>query len=167
MEYEFTKRQVIVSRNGLPCKTVWLVIKRTIGNIPTYWYYISNALVGTRLKTFVWLSGLRWAIEQCFEEANTDLGMDQYQVRKYSGWNHHILTCMLAHFFLWHLKIRLGKKAPAIMLSQLRILLEIVLPLSTFDIKCAIELVRLIQQKNHRAYLSHKIKRLRELILYD
>jgi hypothetical protein len=59
----------------------------------------------------VWLSGLRWAIEQCFEETKTELGMDHYEVRKYPGWHHHILTCMLAHFFLWHLKIRLGKNS--------------------------------------------------------
>ena len=111
IEYEFTKRRVILSRDGLPYKTVWLVIKRTIEEIPRYSYYISNAPISTRLKTFVWLSGIRWAIEQCFEETKTELGMNQYEVRKYPGWNHHILTCMLAHFFLWHLKIRLGKKS--------------------------------------------------------
>jgi len=110
--YEFTKRRVTLSRNGLPHKTVWLIIKRTIGENPTYSYYMSNAPVSTRLKTFVWLSGIRWAIEQCFEETKSELGMDQYEVRKYAGWNHHILTCMLAHFFLWHLRIRLGKKSP-------------------------------------------------------
>ena len=112
IEYEFTKRRVTLSKNGLPHKTVWLIIKRTIGENPTYSYYMSNAPVSTRLKTFVWLSGMRWAIEQCFEETKSELGMDQYEVRKYAGWNHHILTCMLAHFFLWHLKIRLGKKSP-------------------------------------------------------
>lgn len=112
IEYEFTKRRVTLSRDGLPYKTVWLVIKRTIEESPSYYYYISNAPVSTRLKTFVWLSGIRWAIEQCFEETKTELGMDQYEVRKYAGWNHHILTCILAHFFLWHLKIRLGKKSP-------------------------------------------------------
>jgi SRSO17 transposase len=111
IEYEFTKRQITLSRNGLPHKRVWLVIKRTIEDNPTYYYYISNAPVSTRLKVFVWLSGIRWAVEQCFEETKTELGMDQYEIRKYPGWNHHILTCMLAHFFLWHLKIRLGKKS--------------------------------------------------------
>jgi SRSO17 transposase len=111
VEYEFHKRQVILSRNGLPEKTVWLVIKRTLGDDPKYSYYISNAPVSTHLKTFVWLSGIRWAIEQCFEEAKGELGMDHYEVRKYPGWNHHMLTCMLAHFFLWHLRIRLGKKS--------------------------------------------------------
>jgi SRSO17 transposase len=63
------------------------------------------------LRTFVWLSGLRWAVEQCFEEGKTELGMDHYEVRKYRGWHHHMLTTMLAHCFLWHLKLRLGKKS--------------------------------------------------------
>jgi hypothetical protein len=39
--------------------------------------------------------------------------MDQYEMRKYPGWHHHMLTCMLAHFFLWHVKIRLGEKSPS------------------------------------------------------
>lgn len=111
IEYEFTKRRVVIARDGLPEKTVWLLIRRSIGPNPHYSFYVSNAPSSIRLKTLVWLSGLRWAIEQCFEEAKTELGMDQYEVRKFPGWHHHILTCMLAHFFLWHTKIRLGKKS--------------------------------------------------------
>ena len=111
IEYEFTKRRIFLSKNGTPEKEVWLIIKRTIEKHPSYRYFLSNAPVSTRLPTFVWLSGLRWPIEQCFEEAKSELGMDHYEVRKYQGWHHHMLTCMLAHFFLWHLKIRLGKKS--------------------------------------------------------
>ena len=111
IEYEFTKRQIILSHNGLPQKTVWLVIRRTIGDQPVYKFYLSNAPISARLSLFVWLSGIRWAIEQCFEETKSELGMDHYEVRKYTGWHHHMLTSMLAHFFLWHLKIRLGKKS--------------------------------------------------------
>jgi SRSO17 transposase len=109
--YEFTKRQITLCRNGLPDRVVWLVIKRSLGEQPAYWYYISNAPISSRLPLFIWLSGVRWAIEQCFGEAKTELGMDHYEIRKYPGWHHHMLTCMLAHFFLWHLKIRLGKKS--------------------------------------------------------
>jgi SRSO17 transposase len=109
--YEFTRRQVILAAEGLPQKTVWLLIRRTIGDEPEYSYFISNAASSTRLKTLVWLSGMRWAIEQCFEETKGELGMDHYEVRKFRGWHHHMLTCMLAHFFLWHLKIRMGKKS--------------------------------------------------------
>ncbi len=111
IEYEFSKRRVTLSKDGLPSKTVWLIMRRTIGENPTYSFFISNAPLSTRLAVFVWLSGIRWAIEQCFEEGKSELGMDQYEVRKFPGWNHHILTVMLAHFFLWHLKIRLGEKS--------------------------------------------------------
>jgi hypothetical protein len=51
-------------------------------------------------------------VEQGFEEGKTELGMAHYAVRKYAGWHHHMLMTMLAHFFLWHLKIHVGKKSP-------------------------------------------------------
>lgn len=112
IEYEFARRRVTLAKDGLPYKTVWLVIKRTLEDGPTYWYYISNASTTARLALFVWLSGMRWPIEQCFEETKGELGMDHYEVRKYSGWHHHIMTCMLAHFFCgissshWHSGLR-------------------------------------------------------------
>jgi len=109
--YEFTRRRITLAAEGIPIKTVWLVIRRKLDNKQQYDFFISNAPADIRLKTFVWLSGLRWAIEQCFEETKSDLGMDHYEVRKFPGWHHHMLTTMLAHFFLWHLKIRLGKKS--------------------------------------------------------
>ncbi len=111
IEYEFTKRRVVLAYHGLPHKTVWLLIRRTMNKEPQYSFFVSNAPASVRLEKLVWLSGLRWSIEQCFEETKTELGMDQYEVRKFPGWHHHILTCMLGHYFLWHLKIRLGKKS--------------------------------------------------------
>ena len=111
IEYEFSKRRVVLAKNGLPTKEVWLVMKRTIGPKPVYSFFVSNAPISSRLALFVWLSGVRWPIEQCFEEGKSELGMDHYEVRKYLGWNHHMLISMLSHFFLWHLKIKLGKKS--------------------------------------------------------
>jgi SRSO17 transposase len=111
IEYEFTKRRIVLSRHGLPHKTVWLLIRRTLEKEPQYTFYISNAPLSTKLDKFIWMSGLRWSIEQCFEETKTELGMDQYEVRKFTGWQHHILTSMLAHYFLWHMKVKLGKKS--------------------------------------------------------
>lgn len=111
IKYEFTKRRVHLSKDGVPEKCVWLIMKRTLGDKPDYSYYISNASTSARLPLFVWLSGLRWAVEQSFEETKSELGMDHYEVRKFKGWHHHILVCMLSHFFLWHLKIKLEKKS--------------------------------------------------------
>jgi SRSO17 transposase len=112
--YAFARQRVTLCKEGLPERTVWLVIKRTMGAKPAYSYYISNAPVSTPWRLLVWLSGVRWAIEQCFEESKTELGMAHYEIRKYAGWHHHMLTTMLAHFFLWHLKLRLGKKSSGV-----------------------------------------------------
>ena len=111
IEYACARKRVTLCQDGLPDRTVWLIIKRTLGAAPSYFYDISNAPSSTPLSLFVWLSGVRWAVEQCFEEGKTELGMAHYEVRKYPGWHHHMLTTMLAHFFLWCLKVRLGEKS--------------------------------------------------------
>jgi hypothetical protein len=111
LNYEFARKRIRLCKERQPTTTVWLLIKRTLGAHPQYWYYLSNAPMSVPLRLLVWLSGVRWAIEQCFEETKTELGMAHYEVRKYPGWHHHMLTCMLAHFFLWYLQIRLEKKS--------------------------------------------------------
>ena len=114
MTYAFARQRVTLGKEDLPDRTVWLVLKRTGGTEPTYTSYISNAPASTPLRTFVWRSGVRWAVEQCFEESKTELGLAHYEVRKYPGWHHHMLTTRLAHFFLWHVKLHVGKKSPSI-----------------------------------------------------
>lgn len=113
MTYEFARKRVQLCKDGQPAQPVWLVIKRTLGEEPTYGYDMSNAPWSASFRLLVWLSGLRWAVEQCCAETKTALGMDHYACRTSPGWHHHMLTCMLAHCFLWHVKIRLGEKSPS------------------------------------------------------
>jgi len=47
----------------------------------------------------------------------------------------NMLTTMLAHFFSWHLKIRLEGKAPSITVSQLRTLIQHILPMRNFTLQ--------------------------------
>jgi SRSO17 transposase len=138
--YEFARQRITLCRDGLPDRTVWLVVKRSLSPTPRYGYAISNAPARAPLSLFVWMSGRRWAIEQCFEKSKSELGMDHDEVRTYEGWHHHILTSMLAHFFLWRLKIKLEKKSPALTMPQLRRLLEVVLPLRclTMEVRLAL-----------------------------
>ncbi len=46
------------------------------------------------------VAGMRWAIEECFQAAKNECGLDQYEVRRYVGWYRHITLAMLAHAFL-------------------------------------------------------------------
>jgi hypothetical protein len=42
------------------------------------------------------VGGARWPIEQCFEEAKGETGLDHYEVRRYDGWYRHITLSLLA-----------------------------------------------------------------------
>ena len=46
------------------------------------------------------VAGARWAIEETFQTAKGQTGLDHYQVRQYTGWYRHITLSMLAHAFL-------------------------------------------------------------------
>ena len=48
----------------------------------------------------VTVAGARWPIEECFGSGKNEVGLDEYQVRKYSAWHRHITLAMLAHTFL-------------------------------------------------------------------
>ena len=85
--------------------------------------------------------------------------MDHYAVRTYAGWHHHMLTTMLAHFFLWHLTIHVGEKTLALTVSQVRRLLEVVLPWQTYRIADVLALLAWRQRRNHSTYLSHRKRR--------
>jgi len=46
------------------------------------------------------VAGQRWPVEECFEAAKQEAGLDNYQVRKYDAWYRHITLAMLALAFL-------------------------------------------------------------------
>ncbi|MGX1152651.1 SRSO17 transposase [Streptomyces albogriseolus] len=59
-----------------------------------------NLPVGTEVSELAQIAGSRWAIEECFQTAKNECGLDQYEVRRYPGWYRHITLAMLAHAFL-------------------------------------------------------------------
>ncbi|MDR2437709.1 MAG: IS701 family transposase [Endomicrobium sp.] len=94
--------RVVDIRDGLPNKWVWLYARKwNDGNIK---YMISNAPEDTPPEKFRELSLRRWAIEQCFEECKSLLGMDHYEERSWNGWHRHVLIVCIAHLFLQILK---------------------------------------------------------------
>ena len=105
----FATLRVSAMREGLPGPAVWLVLRRNLvtDELKTY---LCNAPADTPLATLVRLSGMRWPIETCFEDGKQYLGMGDYEVRGWRGWHHHMTLCILAHFFLVRVCLRLKKK---------------------------------------------------------
>ncbi|SCE07378.1 hypothetical protein GA0115245_12031 [Streptomyces sp. di188] len=52
------------------------------------------------MATLVKIAGLRWGVEDCFETAKSDCGLDQYEVRKWEPWHRHIALAIAAFAFL-------------------------------------------------------------------
>ena len=63
-------------------------------------YYLCCAPAGTTDEDLIRVAGSRWAVEECFQTAKTETGLDQYQVRRYDAWYRHATLAMLAHAYL-------------------------------------------------------------------
>jgi SRSO17 transposase len=83
-----------------PGKGYWLLVRRSIAKPDELAYYVCFAGAETTLEELVKVAGTRWAIEESFEEAKDQVGLDQYQVRRWVGWYRHITLVLLAHAFL-------------------------------------------------------------------
>ena len=62
----------------------------------------------TTLKEMARVAGTRWAIEESFETAKGEVGLDQYEVRSWTGWYRHITLAMLAHAYLTVMRVKAG-----------------------------------------------------------
>jgi SRSO17 transposase len=51
---------------------------------------------GTGIDTLVMVEGRRWAIEDAFETAKTELGLAHNETRSWHGWHRHVSLVMLA-----------------------------------------------------------------------
>jgi len=63
-------------------------------------YYLCCAPAGTPDEELIRVAGSRWAVEECFQTAKNETGLDQYQVRRYDAWYRHVTLAMLAHAYL-------------------------------------------------------------------
>jgi SRSO17 transposase len=63
-------------------------------------YYLCAAPAGTADEELIRVAGSRWAVEECFQSAKTETGLDQYQVRRYDAWYRHVTLAILAHAYL-------------------------------------------------------------------
>jgi SRSO17 transposase len=81
-------------------KGYWLLVRRSLRDVTDMAYYLCYGPSRTPLRELVRVAGARWAIEETFQSAKGEVGLDQYQVRRWDGWYRHVTLTMLAHAFL-------------------------------------------------------------------
>jgi len=102
--YDWARERLF--RPGWPGWEHWLLVRRRIARPEELAYYVVFAPAGTSLAELVRVAGSRWAIEECLESAKGEVGLDQYEVRKWDGWYRFITLALLAHAYLTVLRAK-------------------------------------------------------------
>jgi SRSO17 transposase len=91
--------RVALLRPGWPGRGFWLLVRRRLSDGELA-YYACFGPARTTLAELVRVAGIRWAVEESFQTAKGEVGLDHYEVRRYDAWYRHVSLAMVAHAFL-------------------------------------------------------------------
>lgn len=97
------------SRTGL--WTRGLLIRRHISNGELA-FFTTWCPAGTDIDALVRVEGHRWAIEDSFETAKNELGLDHNETRSWHGWNRHVSLVMLAFAMMAAIRHKANQHTP-------------------------------------------------------
>ena len=100
-----------------------LVITKTIDKKPKIKYSFSNGKPDEYTnKEYAYFQAQRYWVERTFDDSKNELGMSDYQIRKWIGWHHHQSLVMLAALFLLKEKMENEKEFPLMSVRDAKIL---------------------------------------------
>jgi SRSO17 transposase len=88
-----------------------LLIRRTIADAELA-FFSTWCPAGTGIATLVEVEGHRWAIEDGFETAKNELGLDHNETRSWHGWHRHVSLVMLAFAMMAAIRRRANETHP-------------------------------------------------------
>jgi SRSO17 transposase len=95
------------------------------GEIKISW---TNAPADTRWEELAYMQAQRHWVERTFQDCKSELGMAQYEVRKWRGWHHHMALVSLAMLFVLKERVEHSEGAPLLSARDIVELLEYYLP---------------------------------------
>lgn len=105
-----------------------LVVRRETDSQKTIKYSLSNAPPETTPERLAYMQGQRFFVERSFQDAKTTAGMDQYQIRGWLAWHHHMAMVMMSMLFMLETRREQEKSHPLLSCPDIAILLAHFLP---------------------------------------
>ncbi len=162
--WDFVTLRVYGVRDNLPNdREEWLIIRKDIRDPAELKFCLSNASLDTPIEKLADMVAQRYWVEKALEDAKGEAKLDEYQVRNWQGWHHHMVMTLLAMLFLLQININLKDKAPMLTIQDVRQILEIVLPKKHFTLDEAISLIEKKHKQRLAAKNSHTKKRVEHL----
>jgi SRSO17 transposase len=78
----------------------WLLVRCDVEDPEEHAYFLAYGPEETTEAELVRVCTMRWQIEEGFAQAKGEVGLDQYEVRKWEAWHRHTTLCLLAHAYL-------------------------------------------------------------------
>ena len=75
---------------------LWLVVRRHRERPGERAYFFARGPAATPRVELIRVAGSRWRVEECLELAKGDCGLDEYEVRSWTGWHRHVTLSLLA-----------------------------------------------------------------------
>jgi SRSO17 transposase len=75
----------------------WVLIRRNLSDRSERAYYRVYAPATTTLAEVVGVTGSRWKIEEGYEQAKGQVGLDQYEVRMWRAWYRYMTLALVAY----------------------------------------------------------------------
>jgi SRSO17 transposase len=110
---EYHWARVAIEAGARPGRGHWLLARRSLSDPDEIAYYACYGPRRARLVDLAWVAGSRWRIEECFQQAKGEAGLDHYQVRSWRAWYAHITLSMLALAWLAASRAQAAKGEPA------------------------------------------------------
>jgi SRSO17 transposase len=110
---EFDWARIPIRIMWRPGRGHWLLARRSISDPSEIAYYICYGPRRSTLVDLAWIAGSRWHVEECFQQAKGEAGLDHYQVRTWRAWYAHITLSMLALAWLAASRSQAVKGEPA------------------------------------------------------
>jgi SRSO17 transposase len=101
-----------------PGRAQWLLVRRSLPDRqqpevePELKYLRAYGPEATALSELVRVAGRRGTIEVAFEQAKGEVGLDEYEVRRYDAWLRHLTLVLRAHAALEVSRTRLSQPVP-------------------------------------------------------
>src|SRR6266852_4127669 len=95
--YEWAWLQLPEQAEGTSERTRWVLIRRSLSDPSKRAYYRAAGPTQTTLPALVAVTGSRWKIEEGYEQAKGEVGLDQYEVRAFRAWHRYVTLSLVAY----------------------------------------------------------------------
>jgi SRSO17 transposase len=95
--YAWAWLQLPQQAEGTSERTRWVLIRRNLSDPSQRAYYRAAGPAQTTLSQLVGVTGSRWKIEEGYEQAKGEVGLDQYEVRAWRAWYRYVTLSLVAY----------------------------------------------------------------------